>query len=243
MRYGALIEYDGSAYCGYQKQKNGPTVQEELERAIGLVSDNVVTVLAAGRTDSGVHALGQVIAFDLQWKHGSGDLMRAMNAKLPDDIAVVGMSEKRADFHPRFDAKRRTYQYHIYNQSIRSPMRRIVSWHVNQPLDIESMNMAAESIIGQHDFVTFGQAPSGRNTVRQVFMAKWQAQNGLLKFTIEANAYLFRMVRSLVGSMKVVGEGSWSVEEFKDALKAKERGRSAKTAPPQGLFLTAVSYQ
>jgi tRNA pseudouridine38-40 synthase len=243
MRYGALIEYDGSAYYGFQKQNNGPTVQEELERAIGSVSGKVVAVLAAGRTDSGVHALGQVIAFDLAWNHGSRDLLQAMNAKLPDDIAVLGLSEKQADFHPRFDAKRRTYQYHIYNQSIRSPIRRSMSWHVNQPLDIDNMNEAAERIIGQHDFATFGQAPSGRNTVRQVFKAKWQAQDGLLKFTIEADAFLFRMVRSLVGSMKVVGEGSWSVEEFRDALKAKERGRSAKTAPPQGLFLTTVSYR
>lgn len=243
MRYGATIEYDGSAYYGFQKQKNGPTVQEELERAISSVSGKTVTVIGAGRTDSGVHALGQVIAFDLDWNHGTQDLLRAMNAKLPDDIAIECLSEKKAEFHPRFDAKRRTYQYHIYNQSIRSPLSRLVSWHVDHPLDVDSMNKAAESIVGQHDFATFGQSPSGRSTVRQVFQANWRAQDGLLKFTIEADAYLFRMVRSLVGSMKVVGEGSWSVEEFIDALKAKERDRSAKTAPPQGLFLTAINYQ
>jgi len=243
MRYGAEIEYDGSAYCGFQKQINGPTVQEELEKAIILVCGKPIAVMAAGRTDSGVHALGQVVAFDLEWKHGSDDLRRAMNAKLPDDIAIVGLSERKADFHPRFDAKRRTYQYQIYNESVRSPMLRLVSWHVDQPLNVDNMNKAAESIIGEHDFATFGQAPSGRNTVRQVFEANWKAQNGLLKFTIEANAYLFRMVRSLVGSMKVVGEGSWSVKEFEEALKARDRGRSAKTAPPQGLFLTHVCYQ
>jgi tRNA pseudouridine38-40 synthase len=242
MRYQAIIEYDGTAYCGFQRQANGPSIQQELEQAIKVISDTETTVTGAGRTDSGVHAFGQVVAYDLDWSHGVNDLWRALNANLPDDIAVIRLSEANEDFHPRFDAKKRTYEYYIYNEPIRSPYYRRTSWHVSQQLDIDRMNLAAKAIVGSHDFATFGRPPQGDNSVRQVFRAEWVRDKSLLIFTIEANAFLYRMVRSLVGSMKVVGEGSWTVSEFIAALKARDRDLAAQTAPPHALFLTAVSY-
>lgn len=243
MRYQAIIEYDGTAYCGFQKQLTGPSIQQELERAIRLISGEERTVIGAGRTDSGVHATGQVVAFDLEWPHGPKTLCRALNANLPADIAAVRLSETKEDFHPRFDAIKRTYNYYIYNEPVRSPLYRRTSWHVSQQLDIGRMNLAASAIVGEHDFATFGRPPQGNNSVRQVFQAEWNRNESLLIFTIEANAFLYRMVRSLVGCLKAVGEGTWTVERFIATLNARDRDRAAQTAPPHALFLTSVIYE
>ncbi len=243
MRYQAIIEYDGTAYCGFQKQLTGPSIQQELERAIRLISGEERTVIGAGRTDSGVHATGQVVAFDLEWPHGPKTLWRALNANLPADIAAVRLSETKEDFHPRFDAIKRTYNYYIYNEPVRSPLYRRTSWHVSQQLDIGRMNLAASAIVGEHDFATFGRPPQGNNSVRQVFQAEWNRNESLLIFTIEANAFLYRMVRSLVGCLKAVGEGTWTVERFIATLNARDRDRAAQTAPPHALFLTSVIYE
>lgn len=243
MRYQAIIEYDGTAYCGFQKQLTGLSIQQELERAIRLISGEETTVIGAGRTDSGVHATGQVVAFDLEWPHGPKTLWRALNANLPADIAAVRLSETKEDFHPRFDAIKRTYNYYIYNEPVRSPLYRRTSWHVSQQLDIGRMNLAASAIVGEHDFATFGRPPQGNNSVRQVFQAEWNRNESLLIFTIEANAFLYRMVRSLVGCLKAVGEGTWTVERFIATLNARDRDRAAQTAPPHALFLTSVIYE
>lgn len=243
MRYQAIIEYDGTAYCGFQKQLTGPSIQQELEHAIRLISGEETTVIGAGRTDSGVHATGQVVAFDLEWPHGPKTLWRALNANLPADIAAVRLSETKEDFHPRFDAIKRTYDYYIYNEPVRSPLYRRTSWHVSQQLDIGRMNLAASAIVGEHDFATFGRPPQGNNSVRQVFQAEWNRNESLLIFTIEANAFLYRMVRSLVGCLKAVGEGTWTVERFIATLNARDRDRAAQTAPPHALFLTSVIYE
>jgi tRNA pseudouridine38-40 synthase len=169
-------------------------------------------------------------------------MMRALNAKLPDDIVVLELAEAAPDFHPRFDARRRAYRYYIYNQMIRHPRYRLQSWHVRRPLDVDRMNEAAVSLIGEHDFATFGQPPQGVSTVRYVFSAEWQREEPFLVFSIEANAFLYRMVRSLVGTLMLVGVGSMSVEAFVDALDAKDRSRAGQTAPPQALFLESVTY-
>lgn len=241
-RYRALVEYDGAPFCGFQRQLEHPSIQGELEQAILAVTGQIVTVLGAGRTDSGVHALGQVIAFDVSWEHGPDTLLRALNANLPREIAVNQLVVTDEGFHPRYDAKRRAYEYHVYNQPVRSPLRHQRSWHVARPLDMVRMNRAAQALIGLHDFATFGQPPTGHNTVREIFRAHWDRQDDLLVFYIEANAFLFRMVRSLVGTMKEVGEGSWTVNAFEDALLACDRQRTGQTAPPQGLFLVSVKY-
>jgi tRNA pseudouridine38-40 synthase len=242
MRYRALVEYDGTVYSGFQRQRAEPTIQGEIERALERIRRLTIPIVAAGRTDSGVHATGQVIAFDLSWRHGTGRLLKAINANLPEDIVVHDVKAANADFHPRFDALSRTYTYYIYNQTIRSPIRRQHSWHVARPLDLDLLNEVASSLVGEHDFATFGQAPQGNNTKRCVIQARWQREKQLLILRIEADAFLYRMVRSLVGSMKVVGEGTWTVVDFSDAFLARDRGEAAKTAPAHGLFLTSVSY-
>jgi tRNA pseudouridine38-40 synthase len=251
-RYKTLVAYDGAAYSGFQRQtKQQPTIQGELEQAIQKISRRPVTVTGAGRTDSGVHALGQVVTFDLDWSHGPQSLQQALNANLPADIAVLQLAETAPDFHPRFDARRRAYLYHIYNHPVRHPIYGRQSWHVKQPLDIVQLNEAAAYLIGTHDFATFGQPPQGENTVREVFAAHWFRQDSFLPFRkdtfltfrIEANAFLYRMVRSLVGTMKIVGEGSWTVEEFVNAFEARNRHRAGQTAPAQALFLLSVTYE
>ena len=208
MRYRAQVEYDGTAYFGFQRQREEqPTIQGELEKAISRLSGQKVTVLGAGRTDSGVHAWGQVIAFDLEWRHDEDALLRAMNAHLPPDIAIQTVVVAAASFHPRYDARRRAYEYVIYNAPVRSAHRRQRAWQVSWPLDVERMNDAAAVLIGSHDFATFGQPPAGENTVRHVYRAEWQRQDTELIFFIEANAFLYRMVRSLVGTLVEVGNG------------------------------------
>ena len=243
MRYRTLIAYDGAAYYGFQRQCAGqPTIQSELERALAQITREAVAVTGSGRTDSGVHALGQVVSFTARWQHDVAALQRALNANLPQDIVVLQVEEASPTFHPRYDARRRTYAYHIYNAEVRSPLRRLYSWYVSRSLNVDQMQAAAQCLVGTHDFATFGQPPQGENTVREVFQAGWRQCGDLLVFEITANAFLYRMVRSLVGSLKAVGEGAWTVDEFAAALRACDRQRSAAVAPACGLYLVSVTY-
>lgn len=242
-RFRALIAYDGTQYFGFQRQREDQvTIQGALETALRTVTGEPAAIVAAGRTDSGVHASGQVVCFDLAWRHGLDALQRALNVNLPADIAVSRLEVTHSAFHPRFDARRRAYRYQIYNEPVRSPAHRLYSWHVSQPLDMAQMNAAAAHLIGAHDFATFGQPPQGTNTVREVFQAEWRRETELLTFTIEANAFLYRMVRSLVGSLKLVGEGKWTVAAFVTALHGCDRKYITTVAPPYGLFLVSVTY-
>jgi tRNA pseudouridine38-40 synthase len=243
--YRATVAYDGTAYNGFQRQRRGvPSVQAELEKALALLTNHPVRVIGAGRTDTGVHALGQVIGFTIEWPtgHGQEALLRALNAQLPQDIAVVELAEAPPGFHPRFDARRRTYEYYVLNTPIRQPFWRKRAWHVARALDIERMNIAAALLVGTRDFATFGRAPIGDNTVREVFEAGWRRDGELLVFRICANAFLFRMVRSVVGSLRAVGDGKWSIEDFAAALNSHDRRRSATAAPAHGLYLVSVEY-
>lgn len=242
-RYRAVVAYDGTAYCGFQRQvPSQPTIQSELERALSSIAASPVTVAGAGRTDSGVHALGQVVSFNIAWSHDEEALLRATNAHLPDDIALTAVSTVAPSFHPRFDARRRAYEYHVYNRAVRNPLQWRYSWHVRRPLDLQAMNTAAATICGTHDFATFGQAPQGENTVRHVFHAAWREEGPCLIFDIEGNAFLYRMVRSIVGALRVVGHGEWTVDHFVAAFRAADRSLAAKTAPPHGLVLASVTY-
>lgn len=242
-RFRALVEYDGTDYFGFQRQvETQPTVQSELERVIRQIVREPTPILGSGRTDSGVHATGQVISFDSEWRHPVADLQRALNANLPADIAILQLDTAEPTFHPRFDARKRAYEYHVYNAAVRSPLRRQRSWHVARPLDWERMNQAATCLLGIHDFATFGQPPQGKVTIREVFEARWEKRNEYLVFSIAANAFLYRMVRSIVGSLKAVGDGRWTVEQFEAALAACDRSRSGQVAPAQGLTLVSVTY-
>lgn len=255
MRVRAVVSYDGTSYSGFQRQLNAPTVQEALETALAEVTQEPVTLLAAGRTDAGVHAVGQVVAFDTMWGRSEADLQRAMNAVLPHDVAVRQVRRAEPGFHPRYDALSRLYRYRIYDAAVRSPIGRRYSLHVPYPLDRSAMEQAARSLVGTHDFATFGQPPQGEVTVRRVFRAEWsrepcglrglvhgQEAGSVLAFDIEANAFLYRMVRSIVGTLLDVGQGRMSLKVFEDAFTSGERSAAGKTAAPHGLILVRVNY-
>jgi tRNA pseudouridine38-40 synthase len=242
MRARAVVAYDGTDYQGFQRQANGPTVQEVLEAALSRVTQQEVSVLAAGRTDTGVHAEGQVIAFDVEWAHPLAALLRAVNAVLPPDVVMRQIAPAAPDFHPRYQATSRCYRYTVYNDPIRAPLARRTSLHVARRLNVEQMRQAANLLVGQHDFATFGQPPKGESTVRRVLRADWSGEPPWLYFDIEADAFLYRMVRSLVGTMLLVGLGRMTTEGFAQALAARDRRRAGPTAPPYGLCLMAVRY-
>lgn len=242
--YRATVQYDGSDYLGFQRQRRGPSIQAAIEQALSTIAGHHVRVIGAGRTDTGVHALGQVISFTIDWPeaHGSDALLRATNAQLPEDIALVALVEAPTGFHPRFDARRRTYEYYVYVDAIRRPLLRNRAWHVRRALNPAAMNEAAAQLVGTHDFATFGRAPVGENTVREVHGAAWRQMGELLVFRITANAFLNRMVRSLTGSLIEVGTGKWTVAQFAAALAARDRQQSATAAPAHGLYLMSVEY-
>ena len=243
-RYRAILSYDGTAYLGYQRQHDGqPTVQGEVEKVVAKLAQQPVTVYGAGRTDSGVHATGQVIAFDLNWRHETEALQNALNAYLPADIKVREVAKTDDRFHPRFAARRRTYEYFVYNAPVADPTKRLYSWHVTRALNLDLMNEAAALLVGVHDFGTFGTPPQGDSTVREIFAAGWQPAGDYLMFRVSANAFLYRMVRSLVGTLVAVGEQKWTVSQFAEAFCATDRTKAKMTAPAHGLFLVAVDYE
>jgi tRNA pseudouridine38-40 synthase len=238
----AVVEYDGTDYLGFQEQAQGPTVQQEIERALTAVTQEEVRIIGAGRTDTGVHARGQVIAFSTAWRHSLEELQRALNAVLPEDIVVRELRSVAEDFHPRFDAVSRWYRYTILNQPLRSPLARRFAYHFPRPLDVAAMNEAAGVLVGSHDFASFGRAPQGDNTVRQVYRAQFTLEEPFVYFDIEANAFLYRMVRRLVGTLLLVGIGELSVDGFKEILQSADIDRAGQAVPAHGLCLMKVSY-
>lgn len=247
-RFWAKVEYDGSDFFGFQVQARERTVQGEIERALEAVTGGASRVVGAGRTDRGVHAQGQVVAFAALWKHrlrpnrGLGDLQRALNAVLAADVAIMDLGLAPEGFHPRFSALQRAYQYTLLVQPWRSSLARRTAWHLAQSLDVEAMAQASQHLVGTHDFATFGRAPQGDNTVRTVQRADWQQSVPFLAFDIEANAFLYRMVRSIVGTLVQVGSGQITAEEFRRILRAADRSQVRQVAPPQGLCLMRVDY-
>ena len=246
-RYRATLAYDGSAYQGFQRQAGRtPTIQLALEQALERVTGQAVTVNGAGRTDSGVHAAGQVIAFDVAWRHRDADLLRALNAVLPGDIALQDIAQQPG-FHPRFDALARLYTYDVLNVPQRQPLLRCRAWHVWAPLDVNALNAAAALLVGEHDFATFGQPPQGTSTVRAVLRSEWAAQpasgGALLTYSVEANAFLQHMVRRLAGTLVEVGRGALTVAQFEAAFRAADLAQAGPLAPPHGLMLAAVRYR
>jgi tRNA pseudouridine38-40 synthase len=252
-RFRAVVEYDGTDLLGFQRQAVGRTVQGELEIALGQIGWTSAYgtrggVLGAGRTDRGVHAAGQVIAFDFDWQHGAGDLARALNANLPADIAIKALDACAPQFHPRFDARARRYRYTLYNQPARSPLAARFAWQVWPALDLGLLQAGSAALLGRHDFAAFGSDPDpkgGSNTVRTVSLAEWQATPGAahwLTFDIQAEAFLFRMVRSLVGALKRVGTGELAVGQLEAILASADRAQCPPIAPAHGLCLMEVIY-
>ena len=251
VRYRAIVAYDGSLYFGFQRQAGStPTIQGTIEAAIEQVTRQTVTVIGAGRTDTGVHATGQVIAFDADWKHTPRQLWRALNARLPVTVALQSLEVVDAHFHPRFDARSRAYEYTLYVAEVRQPLLNAFAWHLwdRQPLNVTAMQAAAGLLVGVHDFGTFGQPPQGENTVRTVFASEIIEMPApafvmqMLRYRIEADAFLYRMVRRIVGALVRVGRGTLSLDEFATAFGAADSTWPNETAPAQGLCLTNVSY-
>ena len=243
--YKSIIAYDGTAFQGFQRQEPGiRTVQLVLEDGLRSVGWDEDSIKAAGRTDAGVHARGQVIAFELSWKHPTGKLTDALNANLPADVSVINTEAVEAEFHPRFSARSREYRYTLFTAPVRDPLRVRYSWRIWPEPDIEAMQAAAGMLIGEHDFAAFGSAPiPGGHTLREVIRADWKREKDELRFEIEANAFLYRMVRRIVGALVRVGKQDLTVEELDAALRAADNQWPNPTAPAHGLCLTKVTYQ
>lgn len=243
LRLWGRVEYDGTDFLGFQIQAQGRTVQGEIERALEVITETEIRVIGAGRTDRGVHARGQVIGFEVVWQHSLSDLQRALNAVLAADVAIPSIGHAPDGFHPRFSAVRRAYRYTLLNRSWRSPLERRYAWHVAHRLDLPRMTRASRCLLGTHDFATFGRPPQGENTVRTVTRAECQERGPFLTIDIEGNAFLYRMVRSIVGTLVLVGSGQVSLEGFEEMMQARDRSRIRQVAPAHGLCLMHVDYE
>jgi tRNA pseudouridine38-40 synthase len=239
-----ILEYDGTAYNGWQRQAEEPTVQAEIERALGRMTRSTVTVIGAGRTDAGVHALGQVANFRCDTRLAPEEILKGLNSLLPRDIAVRDCRSAPEGFHARFDAKSKLYHYRILNRDTRSAVGRNYAWFIHRPLNVRAMGQAAECLVGQHDFKAFENSGSPRaHTVRNVMRATWvEEQDQWLAFQIEADGFLRAMVRNIVGTLVAVGLGRLDPSEMEAILDSQDRRRAGATAPAQGLFLVEVKY-
>ena len=268
------VAYDGTDFHGFQYQVGIPTIQGCLEDALSKISTYHTRILGSGRTDAGVHARGQVFAVHVEWRHDIASLQRALNASLPFSIVVSRLQIAPDEFHPRFSAVERSYRYYVTVDPskipLRSPLTDRFSSYEHRMLDVDLMNLAAQALLGVHDFATFGQPPQGENTVRHLISASWHpirwnlptigsgslnqtavpdndytalmSQTNTLVFTVTANAFLRRMVRNLVGTLLSVGRGQLSVDDVYMALQAKDRSYSSPPAPACGLVLELVTY-
>lgn len=245
-RYKLILAYDGTSFAGSQRQAKHRTVQGELEKALRGLGWSGRTVILAGRTDTGVHASGQVAAFDLDWKHSIEALLRALNASLPADMAVSDMEDADDNFHPRFNATSRCYHYRLYCGQIRDPLRERLAWRVWPTIDPGSLAGLAKSFLGRHDFSAFGSAMhADGSTERSVMVSEWtRLSENEWQFDIRADAFLYHMVRRLVFVQVAVGQGKCDKEAVVKAL-AKPRlknGIPAGLAPAHGLTLVKVTY-
>ena len=245
-RYQVILAYDGAGFTGSQRQANSRTVQGELEKALHQIGWTGKSVMMAGRTDTGVHAAGQVAAFDFnEWSHPAENLLQALNAKLPADLAVRKISSVHAEFHPRFDALSRAYRYRLFCESIRDPLREKLAWRLWPKPDSDALNQTAEIFLGTHDFAAFGSPTTEKGTTtRTVTTSEWRRkQNGEWQFEVRADAFLYRMVRRLVFVQVAVALGRCSVEDIRLALKTGQgRKLPSGLAPAHGLSLIDVEY-
>lgn len=240
-RYKVILAYDGAAFKGMQRQAKDRTVQSTVEAALRRLGWEGKAILAAGRTDTGVHATGQVIAFDLDWSHGEADLLNALNAALPLEMAAQHVEAAAAEFHPRFDATARRYEYRLVCRPQRHPLRERTAWRVWPAVELERLQRTAKALQGEHDFAAFGSPPkAGGSTVRTVFKAHWQ-QIGEDEFLFEvaANAFLYHMVRRMTGLQVRIGQGLIDDAVVGRALNGE---LVQELAPAQGLCLVGVEF-
>ena len=243
-RYKITIEYDGTDYAGWQQQKDAPSIQEELQKAAFKFLAEDVIVTGAGRTDAGVHALGQVAHFDTTKTLEPFKLCQAFNAHLrPRPISVLNAEIVSDDFHARFDAKKRFYVYKILNRRSRPALYVNRMWWVHQPLDVEKMQDAAQVLIGKHDFSTFRAAAcQAKSPVKTLDEIRIERNGEFVFFYFSARSFLHHQVRNIVGTLKLVGEGVWTKQNVIDALEAKDRKAGGPTAAAEGLYFEKVVY-
>ncbi|MCF8063433.1 MAG: tRNA pseudouridine(38-40) synthase TruA [Deltaproteobacteria bacterium] len=238
------LAYDGTRYHGWQIQKNGLTVQEVLEGKLRIMTQEPVRVFGSGRTDAGVHALGQVCHFETHSRLQPETLRKGLNSLLPGDIHVVQTENVHPGFHARYDARSKVYEYRILNRAEPDVFLRRYAWHLTRPLRLEALRQALSRVRGEHDFSSFRSTGSGnRNPVRRVLRAELQEPEcGLVHLVFEANGFLRHMVRNLVGTLVDVGTEKISAADFVEILNARDRRLAGAKAPAQGLFLVRVRY-
>jgi len=243
-RYRLLIEYDGGPFVGWQRQENGPSVQGAIEEAVFRFCGERVTLFGAGRTDAGVHALGQVAHLDLNTPPPPGRLRDALNAHLrPAPVTILKAEAAPPGFHARLDAIRRVYRYQILNRRAPPALSAGRVWHVPRPLDAARMQEAAQHLVGRHDFTTFRAAQcQARSPVKTLDRLQVSREGELIVIEAQARSFLHNQVRSMTGSLKRVGEGKWTPERLKDILAEANRAACGPVAPPGGLYLVRVDY-
>ena len=239
-----IIEYDGSRYHGWQRQKEDRSIQGEIEKALKTITASSVTLIGSGRTDAGVHARSQVANFKCDTRLEPETLVNALNSLLEEDIVILACEPVAESFHARYDAKSKVYHYRILNRPVPAAIGRQYSWFIRKPLNQEAMQTAIAHLIGRHDFKTFeGSGSTRQQTTRYVYAAKLTEQDsGLLIFEIEADGFLRYMVRSIVGTLVDVGLGKITPADFKHTLDSSDRSRAGVTAPARGLILVKVNY-
>jgi tRNA pseudouridine38-40 synthase len=244
--YQVILAYDGTGYQGYQRQPKihgSLTIQGVFEEALQRLGWQGQAILAAGRTDAGVHASGQIVAFDLEWKHSPEELQAALNAHLPHDVVVQSLQPTAPDFHPRYDASARKYRYCIYCRPVPDPLRERYAWRVWPAVELEPLQQAAGILVGRHDFAAFGTPPrAGGSTIRTVSFAGWHPEDGELVFEIIGDAFLYHMVRRLVYKQVAVGLGRLKVEQLAALLQSPPLFAVQGLAPARGLVLVEVTY-
>ncbi len=247
MRFFKLtLSYDGTAYHGWQVQINGITIQQVLEVALAPILGCRTRVTASGRTDAGVHALGQVASFSAETRLSPDQMRRALNGSLPPDVRILQVEEAPVGFHAIRDAKGKRYRYVVWDAEQPDVFQRQFSWHVRQPLDLDRMRAAAACLLGRHDFVSFQAAGSPRattiRTVVDLSIERPSPELPRVEFEIEADGFLYNMVRNIVGSLVEVGRGAEPVVWIAEILASRDRRRAGPTAPAHGLFLVRVRY-
>jgi tRNA pseudouridine38-40 synthase len=238
------IEYDGTAYHGWQIQPGLKTIQGVMKERIAQITQGRVTLLGSGRTDAGVHALGQVANFHTESTIDLIVLQRGLNSLMAPDIVITDVEEVEEGFHARFSARSKVYEYHILNKPFPSALLRAYAWFIPHELDLPSMQRCGRLLIGSHDFSSFrASGDESRHSMREVIRLEIERREGnLIVIVIEANAFLREMVRSIVGTLVDVGRGKTSLEEFEEIFQARDRRQAGMTAPARGLFLTEVKY-
>nr|MBI3612674.1 tRNA pseudouridine(38-40) synthase TruA [Nitrospirota bacterium] len=238
-----ILEYDGTGYAGWQRQLGQPTIQATLEDAIEKVTQTHIAVIGAGRTDAGVHALGQVVSFRSDKPLTPRDWRRALNAHLPSDISVQAAESVSDDFHARYSAKTKQYEYRILNQPERPALERNRVWHIYGPLNLDTMRQAAACLIGKQDFASFqGHPTDTKDTICDVQRVDLVQEGPLVRIQFLGDRFLKQMVRAIVGTLVEIGQGKRPPQAMQEILAAKDRRSAGYTAPPQGLYLVRVDY-